>query len=165
MSGRGEGLGWSLLLDVAPAAMFGCAAAFAAAAAVGATLASELPLIAGVVAGCAAWFLLRRFGNSPFDFAMQPFEGPALGHEAAIEVRDDDELLLDDVPLDDVLAQPEPGSRVVCLFGRQPVVRSCSPAQARVNLQLRSVVRPIPTPPDATEALHEALASLRQSLR
>ena len=89
---------------------------------------------------------------------MPQFEQVTVEPEDTNDVAEQDGELL----LEDVLARIEPGSRVVRLFDR-----AAEPLGELRDGQChaRSAVRPIPTPPDATEALHEALASLRQSLR
>ena len=158
MRRTGEGIVLAVLLELAPAALFGCAVAFAAATALGAPLAAVPALALGAAAAGGAWLSLRGFRGDAQAFSMPRFDEillePHLGRELA---GDQVELLLEDV-----LAPAEPDSRVVRLFDRQP--RRCGELQ-EVDRHLRSAVRPIPTPPDATEALHEALASLRQSLR
>ncbi len=159
MSGRGEGFGWALLLELVPAALFGCAVAFAAGAALAASLQCALSVIGGLIGGCGAWLLLRGFRGAP-QYRMPQFARLALDLDAP----DDPPAEHAELLLDDVLAPVEPGSRVISLFDRQPV-RSSNGLHSPVPSHLRSAVRPIPTPPDATEALHEALASLRQSLR
>ncbi len=158
MSRRGKGFGWALLLELAPAALFGCAVAFAAAAAVAVPPASALPLIVGAVGGCGAWLVLRSLRGGS-DHPLPQFDRVALEPDAPNELPADSGELL----LDDVLARLEPGSRVVALFDRP--VRSSLSFESSMNSNLRSAVRPIPTPPDTTEALHDALASARQSLR
>ncbi len=158
MTGRGEGFGWALLLEIAPAALFGGALAFAAATVLAVPFVSPASMAPGAAAGCGAWLALRSFRGARQAFPMPQFE------QVALEPDEPDELVLgeSELLLDDVLARIEPGSRVVRLFEPKP-----QPSGELQQLQrnLRSAVRPIPTPPDATEALHEALASLRQSLR
>ena len=157
MMRRGHAIVWTVLLELAPAILFGCAVAFAASRAPESRLAAVAPLALGVVACGLVLALLRRFRHSGEAFAMPRFERVEIEPEAGAELAEP-ELLLNDV-----LGAPEPDSRVVRLFDARPAPGG-GELQADVPL-LRSAVRPIPTPPDATEALHDALAALRQSLR
>jgi hypothetical protein len=65
----------------------------------------------------------------------------------------------DELVLDDILAALNPDSRVVRLFERDPMP-TAHEMQARIDRQLDGPV----TAPDASQALHEALADLRRSL-
>ena len=65
----------------------------------------------------------------------------------------------DELVLDDILAALNPDSRVVRLFERDPMP-TAREMQARIDRQLDGPV----TAPDASQALHEALADLRRSL-
>ena len=168
-------MGWALALELAPAALFGGAVAFASAGWLGEPALGLVPAALGAAAFAAAWAALRRFGAAPDRLPLRAFEPGAL--DAALAESPDEprlappvdqecaedevgELLLDD-PL--VIA---PDSRVVRLFradaGSAP---TAGELHARIETHLRSAVRPIPTPPDAADALHEALAELRRSLR
>lgn len=172
--------GWALALELAPAALFNFAVAFAVASLVGgsahAAFAAEAAVAAGLAAFLIAWAALRRFGSGEPGFAMARFESAPVrsySHDA-----DQDELLLtqvfapagsagggdeDELLLEDVFETIGPQSRVVRLF--QPNrVPTAGELQARIDRHLRSG-SPRPAPPDASEALHEALAALRQSLR
>lgn len=72
----------------------------------------------------------------------------------------------DELLLDDILASLGPDSRVVRLFDR-----AAMPTPAQLNARIERHLRDAPaartpdTAPDASHALHEALAELRRSLR
>jgi len=136
---------------------------------------------------------LKRFGGRGEGFALPAFElrpiefieadelllSETVGGELVLTERfDPDELLLTDADrlepsvaaddgeplvLDDVLAAIGPDSRVVRLFDRRAMA---TPAQlrSRIDGHLRDaeLARQVP---DASEALSEALAELRRSLR
>jgi len=106
------------------------------------------------------------FSLSPFDTATLP------------EVEDLDELLLtdadrvdagdgsehvDELVLDDVLAKLEDLSRVVRLFDASAMP---SPGELKHRID-RHLDGPSPSspPPDASQALHDALSELRRTLR
>jgi hypothetical protein len=81
-------------------------------------------------------------------------------HDAEADVPDGSPELL----LDDVLAELGPDSRVVRLFD-PAAMPTPAELQARIARHLGSA-RPGPAPEvDASQALHEALAELRRSLR
>lgn len=157
MMRRGQKIVWAVLLELAPAVLFGCAVSFASSRAPQSRLAAIAPLALGLVACALVLALLRRLRHSGEAFAMPRFERVEIEPDGVAELPEP-ELLLNDV-----LGAPEPQSRVVRLFDARPA-RGGGELQADV-LPLCSAVRPIPTPPDATEALHDALAALRQSLR
>lgn len=154
---RGQAIIWAVLLELAPAVLFGCAVAFASSKAPESRLAAVAPLALGVAACALVLALLRSLRHAGEAFAMPRFERVEIEPEVRAELPEA-ELLLDDM-----LGSPEPQSRVVRLFDARPA-RGGGELQADVQPRC-SVVRPIPTPPDATEALHDALAALRQSLR
>ena len=157
MMRRGQAIVWAVLLELAPAVLFGCAVAFASSKAPESRLAAVAPLALGVIACALVVALLRRFRQAGEAFAMPRFERVEIEPEVGAELAEP-ELLLDDV-----LGAPESHSRVVRLFDATRV-RGGGELQAGALLSC-SAVRPTPTPPDATEALHDALAALRQSLR
>lgn len=65
--------------------------------------------------------------------------------------------------LDDILAQIEPNSRVVSLFDRDSMP---TPAQLKSRIDAHLGRGPAgPPPADASQALHDALAELRRSMR
>ena len=80
---------------------------------------------------------------------------------------------MDELVLDDIVAEPEPDSRVVRLFDRQAMP---SPGQLRQQIDRHLAVSDLPekggpeeTGPeetgDASQALSDALSELRRSLR
>jgi hypothetical protein len=77
---------------------------------------------------------------------------------------DFDRLRPDELMLDDILAELGPDSRVVRLF--DPAAMP-TPGQLndRIARHIREGSSPVPAPPDASQALHDALAELRRSLR
>ena len=66
--------------------------------------------------------------------------------------------------LDDVLSELAPDSRVVRLFDRA-AMPTPGELQARIDRHLDLAARVSQAEPDASEALHDALADLRRSLR
>lgn len=169
---------WTLVLalELAPAALLNFAIAFAVATLVGQSsfsgLAAQAAVAAGVAAFLLAWVALRRAGAPERRFPVCAFQ--PLPIENAVEQRaDEGELLLTDplepdgaaeeLLLDDILEAIATDSRVVRLF-EPSGVPSAGELQSRIDRHLRSG-SPRMDPPDASEALHEALAALRQSLR
>ena len=152
--------------DVAAAAALAAAVAFAAAAAIGSS-----PAI--VAAAGAAFFLpllgLRQVGGGDPTFAVAPFVLGGLPREEY------DELLLteadrleaphspdisEELVLDDVLGELREDSRVVRLFDASAMP---TPGQLRARID-RHLGQATGASPDASAALHEALAELRRSL-
>lgn len=145
---------------------------------------SRLQLFACIgVAIFAAFLMTARFlrgirAHSPV-FELRTFEFPEFGFAESEELllTDQVELLLtdadrlrptrktaeDELILDDILAKLGPNSRVVRLF--DPAAMP-TPGQlnARIERHLRAEEGDT-TPTDASEALHQALAELRRSLR
>ena len=122
----------------------------AVAASVWIATASLAAVPAGVAAFAAGWSLLRRFA----------VEASAPGFAAAPFAFDAEETLL----LDDVLVAPQPDSRVVRLFAGDRV----APGELarRIDRFLENGQAPAPAPPEeAAQALYEALAEIRRSLR
>ena len=121
--------------DIAAAALFAAAVGFAA----GATGFGAVPtILAAMAASCGAFMGLRNVSAGSRTYDLPVFEPvPFEIGQAA-----------DELVLDDVLESAPPDARVVRLFGpgHQPV--SSNPSQ-----------------PDAAQALNEALAQLRRSLR
>lgn len=148
---------------------------FAAWVALGRSVAA-VPFAGPCATAALVYFLSLRFLariDARPNFVVPSFEPPVLPAPAEL-----DELLLtqaDRLPdsataaheeplvLDDVLAQLEPGSRVVRLFDP---ARMPTPGQldTRIRQHLGSP-RAAAAPPDASQALHDALAELRRSLR
>ena len=143
-------------------------AVLAAAAGWSAWMISQLP-IAGIAAGAAALAIgataIRIFGNSRGPDIAAVFE-PVSFEECV----DDDVLLLDD-PLSDI----EPDARVVRLFARDEATPGELVARIADYLgdERRGSAAPAliaagegqRAPPDASAALHAALANIRASLR
>lgn len=170
--------GWAqaLALELAPAALFNFAVAFAVATSMRQSGLDELAAAASVTAGIAAfllaWLGLRNLGRPGRRFALPLFDHPP------VEAEFSDELLLtervpagvaaqqyteDELLLDDVLQSLGPDARVVRLF-RPNGIPTAGELQARIDRHLRSNSPPVELP-DATQELHEAILALRQSLR
>lgn len=122
--------------------------------------------VAVLTLGCTA----VRIGGGTRPVALQGFE-PA--DFSSVEL---DELVLDEMDsvleLSDQLDEPDPGSRVVRLFAREEP----TPGELvdRIAYFLGEGASAIPAeglaadvsrPPDASAALHDALANIRASLR
>jgi hypothetical protein len=155
-------------------ANFGASAILAGAMAyaVGRSAASTAAVAAAAVAAFfVALVFLRSISPKEREFQLAPFVPTELTLE------DSDELLLteedrvdcgstvvnDELLLDDVLAQLEEESRVVRLFDSSATP---TPGQLRTRIDRHlDQTRLQDTRPDASEALHEALAELRRSLK
>jgi hypothetical protein len=164
MNGGGEGIGWTLALEVAPAALFGGAVAFSAGKLLDVAPTDVGVLACGAVGFAAALLGLRLFRGEEAQFSMPYFEQEPIEPEELAEtpvVEDAGSEEAGELLLEDALPAPEPDSRVVRLFdpARMP---TAGELQARIERHLRSPARPLP---DATQELHDALAALRQSLR
>ena len=105
----------------------------------------------------------RRLPVPVFDVReIEPIETPPellLTHRYEPASRGAEEPLV----LDDVLAALEPDSRVVRLFDRA-AMPTAGQLNARIERHLERGAPPAP-PQDASQALHDALADLRRSLR
>ena len=176
MTGKSEGIGWSLAFELAPAAIFGSAVGFAASTILAQPWSSMSPIAAGAAAFGGAWLGLAKFAGPKRQFAIAEFEQaepdyePSALHEL-LEQADvfgiveqlgasSDEKPAEELVLDDVLAAVESDSRVVRLF--EPT-DTAGEMHARIEDHLRA--SPRQSPPDATQELHDALAALRRSLR
>ena len=155
-------------VDFAAAAILALAAAFAAS-----LFASP---ISAAASGAAAFFLslkaLRSLGADPDSFALAPFVPSALPEAEVGELllTDADRLDAgapptadDELVLDDVLAEIEDNSRVVRLFDAA-AMPTPGQLQARIDRHLNGT-NPHTASTDASEALHQALAELRRSLK
>jgi hypothetical protein len=161
-----------LALDFAASLVFAAASAFVAV-----EVKSVTAGVAGATIGFVASFaLLRRVAAAEPAFTMPQF---ALQH-ADVDEADEllltdeyhaDELLLSDADrlregnaelvLDDVLAELDNHSRVVRLFDR-----AAMPTPGELSDRIdRHLEREPAAAPDASQALHDALAELRRSLR
>jgi len=163
-------------------AMLGGAVAFAAFAALGEILPQPQPGACSAAAGVLIWLACRHcliaIARSGRQMAvpvfnvrdLEPFEPDELLLTDADRIND--ELLLTDaqrldgsgpLELDDILAEIEPDSRVVRLFGRKSMP---TPGQlkSRIDNHLEQAT-PSQAQPDDSQALSDALAELRRSLR
>jgi hypothetical protein len=157
-------------VDCCAAAIFATAVAFATLV-VGQSLASgPQPAALAAAAGLAAFIgcstLLRNVRAEVKSFAIGsfdivPFDFPPAPDELVLSKSDrlrDDELVLDDI-----LTELGPDSRVVRLF--DPAAMP-SPGELRDRIDHHLRQRPgTSAAPDESEALFEALAELRRSLR
>lgn len=124
--------------DIAASALFAAAVGFAA----GTVGLGALPTIfAAVVASCVAFSVLRKVPVGNRDYDLTAFEPVPLEFPKAV----------DELVLDDVLESAAPDARVIRLF--DPARESELAARANGPQ------------PDASQALTEALAELRRSLR
>ncbi len=167
------------LVEVAGATAPAMAAAFAAAklAPVNGWAPSTAVLVGAGGIFAAAFAAMRVVPPEARHLALPDFEGVVLEQELLLDERVPmlDELLLDqplieeateavaELLLDDPLAAPAPDSRVVQLFadGRMP---SAGQLKSRIDRHLADSGKPAPAG-DASDALGEALAELRRSLR
>lgn len=152
------------------------AVAFAAYRGLGEILGRPLLDICAAFSGMATYFLgiAGIFRNS---LKLQQFSMPAF-EPAELEISEPDELVLTEADmldaqptpserelliLDDILAELGPNSRVVRLFDR-----AAMPTPAKLKSRIDEHLergRPPSLVPDASQALSEALAELRRSLR
>lgn len=147
-------------IDAVAAAAFAAAIGFARAR-VGVPLD---PLLIGAGAFALAYAALRSVKADPHRLPLARFEIAPIGdhlfelcepREDLREERDDDALVLDDV-----LVQPDPGSRVVQLFDP-----ARAPGELHNRIDRHVGANPaLSDPPDASQALSEALRDLRRSL-
>lgn len=177
----GENFGWAIALEVVPAALFGLAIGFAVVA-MGDQIAIEFRAGAcAVLAFFGAWKALRRFGSHTAGFSLPHFERTApMEASCANETLDGSSLApaeaasppsaspptpdgADELLLDDLLESLGPESRVIRLF-QSDSIPTAGELQARIDRHIRCEPPQVP-PPDATQALHDALAELRRSLR
>ena len=147
-------------IDAAAAALFAAAVAYAAS-----SLSSIEPILAAMIAFLPSFAILSQLDRGEQCFPLPAFEPADTDVEA-------DELLLstemiaplanddrDELILDDVLEQLRPDSRVVRLFDPRVM-----PTAGELHATIDRHLRVSPSPPDASEALSEALAQLRRSL-
>lgn len=153
---------------------FAAAAIFAAAGAYAILRIGWSPVVAALVAG-AMLLVSSRFLRS-ISAGSPTFELVAFDTAPLPEVTDLDELVLtdadrldagdqsehvDELVLDDVLAKLEDLSRVVRLFDAS-AMPSPGELKSRIDRHLDGASSP---PPDASQALHDALSELRRNLR
>ena len=153
---------------------FAAAAILAAAAAYAMLRFGWSPVVAAIVGGAmllASSRILASISPGSPTFALAPFDTSPLPEVAGL-----DELVLtdadrvdagdqsehvDELVLDDVLAKLEDLSRVVRLFDAS-AMPSPGELKSRIDRHLDEASNP---PPDASQALHDALSELRRNLR
>ena len=154
-----------LAADVVGASAMGIAAGYAASAILGLP-----PMAAALTAFSGVFLALRHVTTGGHEYQLPAFEIVKLP-----ESEQPEELLLtpemiapapageaiEELLLDDVLAKPEPRSRVVRLFDPR---QEFSPAELRTSIDRHVSASGASHPPDATQALNDALAQLRRSL-
>lgn len=160
-----------IIVDQAACVMLAAAAGFACFKLLGGSL-GELQLAVSCASAAVLAYLLsrrilgRRFGAP--EFALAAFDAVEL------EPFEPDELVLTDADrvvaeaeeplvLDDILAEIGPDSRVVRLFDRK-AMPTPGHLSSRIDDHLGQRQSPPPAP-DASQALFDALAELRRSLR
>lgn len=137
------------LIELGASACLSGAVAFAVFAGLEPLLAQPLLIAGSAVAGAIAFWLSRR--------ALASVARGAIGPAATA-----DELLLVDVVPVDVVAEPAPGGQVVRLF--DPAAMPAAFLSTARNRHVAMSPSPAASP-DASQALHDALAQLRRSLR
>ncbi|HYU96521.1 MAG TPA: hypothetical protein VE989_10185 [Sphingomicrobium sp.] len=153
-------------------AVDGIAAAVLAVAAGYCGLATGLPPLAATASAVlillAGWKILGAVAAGPQTFLLPAFDpAPLPAAEPAEELilTDSDRLdhsqVADELVLDDVLARLEDFSRVVRLFDRS-AMPTPDELKSRIDRHLET---PASAPPDASQALHDALSQLRRTLR
>ncbi len=181
----------TLLLEITPAALFGTAVGVAASVFSARAAQPMAPILAGAAAFLGAWWCLKRvdsgavFRLPEFDEPLEPIDAdeaqidevpPQPVHaEGAASEQDPpgvEDMLpppptqsdpADELLLEDVIASLGSESRVVRLFPPQQLPTP-GELQTRIDHHLR-LNPPQGASPDATQALHEAIADLRRSLR
>lgn len=118
----------------------------------------------------AGWKALGAVGAGSPSFPLHAFEVaplPAAEQAEELVLTDSDRLdhppVPDELVLDDVLARLEDFSRVVRLFDRS-AMPTPGELKSRIDRHLDAAA-PVPAPPDASQALHDALSELRRTLR
>ena len=112
--------------------------------------------VLGAVAAGSPTFLLAAFDPAPLP-AAEPAEELVLTDSDRL----DHSQVADELVLDDVLARLEDFSRVVRLFDRSAMP---TPGELKSRID-RHLETPASAPPDASQALHDALSQLRRTLR
>ncbi|MEO5613210.1 MAG: hypothetical protein ABIT68_10785 [Sphingomicrobium sp.] len=140
---------WGIGVDRAEQAMDGAAAAMFAAA-VGFGLWAVESGIGIAMAAAAATFLAAKLGLGLIVPETRTYPMPAISPVAIDTITEAPGGADDELTLEDKLVEVSPDARVIRLFGPSQSHHSGHPGQA---------------PPDASQALSEALAELRRSLR
>ena len=118
---------------------------------------------AGALGCIVAFAALRQVRPADRAFALPNFEALALDLPDELILTDADQVSPDthELVLDDVLPPADPSSRVVRLFD---VSAMPTPGELKAHID-RHLAASQSAPPDASQALFEALAQLRSSLR
>jgi hypothetical protein len=153
--------------DAAAAAAFAAATAFSASALFG-----PVAVPAAVLAFVPVFVILRQHPGTVETYALPAFQPVNLPNceQQLEELLLTTEMMLDspvaepaeELLLDDVLARLGPDSRVVRLFDSEKMP-TAGELRANIDQHLRAT-QPVSLPPDATQALSDALAQLRRSL-
>ncbi len=154
-------------MDAAAAAVFAAATAYAASSLFGLAAAPS-----ALIAFLPVFVLLRQVAADVDGFPSASFQFPELWFEeqGAYELRLTADMVLgtaaadpNELILDDVLAQLGPDSRVVRLFDPAQMF---TPGELKASIDEHlAASRSASNAPDATQALSDALAQLRRSLR
>ena len=172
----GENIGWALAFELAPAAIFGSATAFATATFLALPQFGMEPVAAGAAAFGGIWLALSKFGSRGRSLPLPEFEQPPLELSALSELLEQADVvgiveqlgaapaakreIEKELVLEDVLEAIESDSRVVRLFEPSD---TAGEMQARIERHLHSARHQAQA--NAAQELHEALAALRRSLR
>ena len=112
--------------------------------------------------GVLGWLFVSKTGSAHAASSLVPFELAKIS--VGEDAQDDGELLLDQP-----ITVPAIPSRVVSLFGDGELLPTAGELQRRIDVHLGSTSAPEAVGPhevpDASDALFEALADLRRSLR
>lgn len=147
-------------VDVAAAAIFAAAVAFAVP-----TLAPGFDPATPLAAAAAfllAYAGLRHVPKDERNYALPAIRPAPIERVREVQAETRDELLLHDR-----LASVDPDARVVRLFDPSRMAGASSPGSSKAGASIgkqRHSSRSIPAPPDASQALSNALAELRRSL-
>jgi hypothetical protein len=166
MGGMSPSRALNLLLTWVPAALLGGAVLFAAAQ----LAAMPLAVASGLAALAVSYGHLQRYSAAPmalpaFDLALLAFPespGELLLTEVHVPAAGPSEVVGgDELLLDDVFVALGPDSRVVRLFDPPPLP-TAGELGASIDRHLQSQRKV--APPDASQALSDALTELRRSL-
>lgn len=167
-------------VELLASVLFGGAVAYADFALLGGGVAQQQAMLLAAVSGAGAFLFSSlafrhkaatpRFPKPAFEPAeFETFESDELVlHKEdrlapdELVLAESDRLQPEPLLLDDVLAELEPDSRVVRLFDRKAMP---TPGQLQSRIDDHLGHRSAATPQDASQALSEALAELRRSLR
>lgn len=168
-----QGNFWDRVAEAVGGVALGLGAAVTAWLTIPADLAGRMAGVAvvGVIGTMIGWLLVRIAGAKRPEHLLASFAVTAYRAEPELPIDwnaegADDELLLDEPLPDDHDEQPPVESRVVSLFGAA-AVPTAGELQQRIDAHLSTgIAEPLlHVVPDASDALYEALADLRRSLR